>query len=434
MTSPSLLLPSAAAGGDEGGPGGGTTGLPLHSYARARALGEGSFGAVVVVYSTETGEEFAGKAFDWDDDGTTSVETLRELSALRALRGARHPNIVELVDVATEFEGHLCPLQIMPLHGGGDLEHAIGTGSLTQGRRLRLARDLLRAVAFLHGCGLMHRDIKPGNVVIADDGRGVLVDFSFVRLASSSSSQASLTSGATTKAPRRRAAAARQQEQQGRVVAAPPTGSLGTPSYIAPEVLAEENYDETCDLWSCGVVALELLRDEFLGVERDRAALKLVRTLRETLSSKAPGCVVRALLQDEPSRRCRAAEALELLGGGAALLPSAPLSPPFDFLRLELPIEAERALDQLDGRTLAARAYAARALDLVPDLDPRHAALLAVKLAEGQAPACDELDLHYRDVRAAELRVLMAADGCLLYASPFPTAAVVEAGGGGGGS
>jgi serine/threonine protein kinase len=280
----------------------------------------------------------------------------------------------------------------------------------------------------------MHRDIKPGNVVIADDGRGVLVDFSFVRLTASSLSQASLMGGAASiKGPRRRAAAARQQEQ-GRAVAAPPTGALGTPSYIAPEVLAEENYDETCDLWSCGVVALELLRDEFLGVERDRAALKLVRTLRETLSSKAPGCVVRALLQDEPSRRCRAAEALELLGGGAALLPSAPLSPPFDLLRLELPAEAERALDQLDGRTPAARAYAARALELVPGLDPRHAALLAVKLAEGQAPACDELDLHYRDVRAAELRVLMAADGCLLYASPFPTAAVVEARGGGGGS
>jgi serine/threonine protein kinase len=397
--------------------------LPRHTYARARALGEGSFGSVVVVYSTETGEEFAGKAFEWDDDGTISVETLRELSALRGLRDHRHPNIVRLVDVATHFEGRPCPLQIMPLHQGGDLDRLIGSGSLKPGQRLSLTRDLLRAVAFLHACGLMHRDIKPANVVLAEDGRGVLVDFSFARLFAEGGSRAEeelpegRPGGGARRAAKKRGSPA--DELRGSAL----TGCLGTPSYIAPEVLDDEPYDETCDLWSCGVVALELLRDSLLGVERDKAALRLIRSLREKLSPKAPGCVVRDLLQEAPRERCPAAEALRRLDGApAAGVPAVRLKPAISGKpeapgRL-LPPATLDVLGRLDGATAAARAYAAHLLSLTPHMDPRHAGLLAVKLAESRACPCADLGLHYRAVRASDLEVLLEADGCLLYAPP----------------
>ena len=374
--------------------------LPGHVYARARALGEGSFGAVVVVYSTETGEEYAGKAFDWADDGTMAVETLREICVLRALRDFRPPTIVELVDLSTTFEGRVCPLQIMPIHSGGALEGLIGGGALSASRRLALVVDLLRAVTFLHECLVMHRDIKPGNVVLDADGRGVLVDFSFARLAERATED---------KKPHRKGGKRAQQQARPTV-----TGNLGTPTYTAPEVLAEEAYDERCDLWSCGVVALELLRDSFLEADKDRAALRVVRGLRDRLSDRLPGSVVRTLLQDAPEDRGSAHGALLQLGGQPGPrgrpLQAAPPAPPGS-----VSSNVEAALAELDFRSAGPRGYAAALVGLLPRAEPLHVAILAAKLAEGQAVDCDDASVDYRSLRDFEVQALVASDGGLLY-------------------
>ncbi|EED96424.1 hypothetical protein THAPSDRAFT_260937, partial [Thalassiosira pseudonana CCMP1335] len=212
------------------------------SYHRAQSLGEGTYGSVVCVYN-DAGDELALKMFEADEDyDTIELGTLREISILRILRCDNgHPNIVELIDVQAAGEddvanGNLC--MAMPLYKLGDLKGAVKPG---RKQRVEIAHGLLSAVAFLHDNHIIHRDIKSDNVMIKmSDESGeedklipVLIDFSLAKFIGGEN--AVLPPGSTH------------------------TGSIGTPTYTAPEVVAKEEYGLPSDLWSVGVVLLESL-------------------------------------------------------------------------------------------------------------------------------------------------------------------------------
>eukprot|EP00956_Cyclotella_meneghiniana_P031278 scaffold81739_cov67-Cyclotella_meneghiniana.AAC.6 len=274
--------------------------LPYGHYHRAQALGEGTYGSVVCVYN-DAGEELALKVFDPDEDNDTmELGTLREISILRILRGDNgHPNVVEMVDIQTPGEedfvdGNLC--MAMPLYKLGDLRGAIKRGVISTGpsgrkQRVEIAHGLLSAVAFLHDNHIIHRDIKTDNVMVTiseDDGETivpVLIDFSLAKFVDGEN--AVLPPGATH------------------------TGSIGTPTYTAPEVVAKEKYGLPSDLWSVGVVLLESLIGE-LTVDRDKAAAKLIEEKKASLKKSPFVELVCGLLEPNVEKRLTAREALAL--------------------------------------------------------------------------------------------------------------------------
>ena len=90
------------------------------------------------------------------------------------------------------------------------------------------------------------------------------------------------------------------------------TGDSGSPTYMAPEVYRKEAYCEKCDMYSTGVVLLEIILGENLPVDKDKAAFKYVQDMKEKLPKRPFPDVVRKLLDSDPSTRASAREALSL--------------------------------------------------------------------------------------------------------------------------
>jgi eukaryotic-like serine/threonine-protein kinase len=143
----------------------------------------------------------------------------------RAAARLQHPGIVTVYELG-EFEGSL--YIAMELLDGTDLARAMAAGeAMSVKRKLRIMLDVCRALDFAHKGGVVHRDVKPANVRLLADGRVKLVDFGIARVVDSSMTQTGVV--------------------------------LGTPSYMAPEVLKTGRVDHRADIWAAGVVLYELL-------------------------------------------------------------------------------------------------------------------------------------------------------------------------------
>lgn len=195
-----------------------------------------------------------------------------EREALVAAR-LSHPNLVAVFD----FAGGPRPYLVMEYVPGGTLADRLQSRTREDWDPETVFRELTSALAHVHAAGIIHRDIKPGNVLIGFDKRTRLTDFG------------------VAKPPD-----AERLTRTGLVV--------GTARYIAPEVMAGGNPDERSDLYACGVLLSECLR------EGDPPHL---RALADRLASEQPA--------DRPAS---ATEALELLDRPAtaptAVIPSKP--------------------------------------------------------------------------------------------------------------
>ena len=255
--------------------------LPAKDYFLAERLGEGACGSVRTVYDDD-GKVYALKIFEEDeDDGTLASETVREISVLRCMRGGRgHANVLSMVDVL-EMDGEIC--MVMP-------KLSMNLTDATEGNalgknKLKVAHGLLSAIAYCHAQGFMHRDIKGDNVMLTDALDPVLIDFS---LAKSLGAAGVTTHGEGTH-----------------------SGNVGTAKYIAPEVYRSEEYGVKADIWSAGVVLLEMFTDQVLACERDKAAYVLIEELKSKMPPAKPmTSVLRAMLHTEATHRPTAAEVL----------------------------------------------------------------------------------------------------------------------------
>jgi len=336
--------------------------LPLSTYHRAQSLGAGAYGSVVTVYDDD-GNEFALKLFDDDDDddgdseeeeydeyeeesedddendgensdeeqgGETSpmdLGALREISILRLLRHDNsHPNVIAISDVKqandiTEEEdcGDVTMHHVgiaMSLFHHGTLTDAIESGSLDKRNKVQLAHGILSSIAFLHANGIIHRDIKTDNIMVEidDDGiyKPVLIDFSLGKIvepkylygkASEKEVVASMCSSSGVDAD----AAGGTNLIEGEDTHTP---STGTPTYRAPECVNEQPYGLPSDMYSIGVVLLELLRESCIESFKDRGAQKIVMEALESLPDQPFANIVRGLLEQDPVKRWTAKFAL----------------------------------------------------------------------------------------------------------------------------
>lgn len=277
--------------------------LPLEIYHRTNAIGSGSYGSVVVVYDDE-GQEYAMKLFedDEEDDEDTvngsnygiDLGALREISILRLLKEENsHPNIIEIHDVQTSFgeeddEEVGIYAMAMPLYPDGSLADAFSKIT-TKKQKAVIAHGIVKAVAYLHENSIIHRDIKSDNVLLKfDASRGifepVVIDFSLAKFISSNDSPEFEPTH---------------------------TASVGTPTYRAPEVVDEKPYGLPSDLWSVGVVLLEMLQGKCFESFKDKGAIKEISQCLDNLPEGQPfPTLLRGLLEMDPAKRWTAREAL----------------------------------------------------------------------------------------------------------------------------
>ncbi|GGZ90559.1 serine/threonine-protein kinase [Streptomyces echinoruber] len=265
---------------------GGAARLVAGRYRLEARLGRGGMGVVWRATDLLLGRPVAVKELLQDDTlpaGEARRQRERTLREARAVARLRHPHIVVVHDVVEDGDR---PYLVMELVEGGSLADRVADrGPVDVREAARIGLALLGALRTAHAAGVLHRDVKPSNVLLDDDGRVVLTDFGVARV-----------EGATTLTER--------------------GGFVGSPEYTAPERMSGAGGGPASDLWSLGALLCTALsgrspfhRDSLGGV------LHAVVTdeIRPPVQTGPLLPVVRGLLERDPERRLGAAEAEELL-------------------------------------------------------------------------------------------------------------------------
>ncbi|MFI1563940.1 protein kinase [Streptomyces sp. NPDC020490] len=258
-------------------------------YRLEARLGRGGMGVVWRATDQLLGRQVAVKEIPLDLDETLSAEEVRRqrdrtLREARAVAQLRHPHIVVVHDVVEEDER---PYLVMELIDGGSLADRISAhGPLDAAEVARIGADLLSALRTAHEAGVLHRDVKPANVLLeSGTDRVVLTDFGIAQVA-----------GATTLTE---------------------TGSfVGSPEYTAPERMSGAGTGPASDLWSLGALLCTALsgrspfrRDSLGGILH----AVVFDEIRPPPQAEPLLPVVRGLLERDPGRRLDADRAERML-------------------------------------------------------------------------------------------------------------------------
>jgi len=216
-------------------------------YRVDELIGQGGMAQVFRGYDLTLGRDVAIKILDPDLAKDTAFRTRFRLEAQAASRMS-HPSIVRVFDAGdptTADAGAPAPGSpgsepyiVMELVTGRQLKDVISEGPVPVDDAIRYVDGILEALDYSHRAGVVHRDIKPGNVMITDKGLVKVMDFGIARAVSDSSSTVAET-----------------------------TQIIGTAAYFSPEQAKGEPVDARADLYSTGVVLYELLtgRQPFRG-------------------------------------------------------------------------------------------------------------------------------------------------------------------------
>jgi len=281
-------------------------------YRFVRRLGMGSFGRVDMVQERATGSERVCKVVNTLGMKPSTLDMMKR--EIRILSELDHPHIVKIHEWAEDTDRHQLILILEYIPGGtlGGFLKREG-GALGEAVVARLIRQLLVAVAYCHEHGVIHRDIKPDNMMISQTALTRSPDCKVIDFGLASSH------GGGEAEDRDEAGGARPASQSW-------VRRVGTPAYMAPEVVDRHTaYTCKADIWSIGVTCLELLTGARLfQAEGVRATFAKIRAYRgpeallaaagragswQRLSSQARD-FLRRLLQADPAQRPSAAEAL----------------------------------------------------------------------------------------------------------------------------
>jgi len=271
-------------------------------YRVDEVIGQGGMAKVHRGYDLTLGREVAIKVLDPELARDTTFRTRFRLEAQAASRMS-HPSIVRVFDAgdpstgsgqaAGALDGE--PYIVMELVQGTLLKDIIAEGPLSVDDALRYADGILEALDYSHRAGVVHRDIKPGNVMITDKGAVKVMDFGIARAVSDSSSTVAET-----------------------------TQIIGTAAYFSPEQAKGESVDARTDLYSAGVVLYEMLagRPPFRGDSPVAVAYQHVSEtpvppteVNEQLPRSLDAIVLRALAKDPYQRFPDAASFRAALAG-----------------------------------------------------------------------------------------------------------------------
>ncbi len=201
--------------------------VPNTRYRLVRWLGEGGMGVVYEAEHEDIERRIALKILR-REASEDPEQAARFREEARAASKIGSPNIVQIFDFGELPDGRL--MFFMELLAGAGLDGEIETAPMDQGRLIAVLRQVCKGLAAAHDCGIVHRDIKPDNIIlVTEDGRddyAKIVDFGIATM---------LTAG-NSNAP-----------------------AAGTPQYMAPEQILGSAVDGRLDLYSLGCMAYELL-------------------------------------------------------------------------------------------------------------------------------------------------------------------------------
>ena len=247
-----------------------------------RTLGRGSTGIVLLVEKNDT--PFALKVLQrWHADASLEECIDRFKREALVLSRVKHPNVVRIFDYDLEPSSQH-PSILMEYIDGTDLESLLGRGNLGLSTKVELIRQITAGLAAVHKHNIIHRDIKPPNILITEDFQAKLTDFGVARLAKSS-----LTGNGDV---------------------------LGSPGYMAPEILRGGKPDKRADIFSLGVLAYTVIteRSPFRGENVPsiiESTCSDYPTPPATLDPDVPALLsdmVMKMLEKRPRKRFRSAD------------------------------------------------------------------------------------------------------------------------------
>jgi serine/threonine protein kinase len=256
-----------------------------------REIGRGGDARVFLAYD-RSGRKVALKILH--PEFTESVAAERFLREIKLVSRLNHPRIAGLLDSG---ERDWFVYLAMAYIDGPTLREALGSGrKLSLSDTLRVARDLLDALGHAHQLGIVHRDVKPENVIISPGRGAVLLDFGIARAIVTSISREITRAGLT----------------------------VGSSSYMSPEQInGDQKIDGRSDLYSVGCVLFECLagRPPFVW-RKEAVVLQLhltepapdVRTIRSDVPADLASAIAKALAKQPEERWQSAAEMQEVLG------------------------------------------------------------------------------------------------------------------------
>ncbi|MEN9935255.1 MAG: hypothetical protein RLZZ387_1834 [Chloroflexota bacterium] len=273
----------------------------LGPYLLEQVIGRGGAATVYRARQTSLGRDVAVKVLRRDADPQFAARFAREARAIAALQ---HPNILPVYDFGEH--GDLQYLVMRYVEGGRTLRDALAAGPLDPADALRLMVRLLDALGESHARGVVHRDIKPGNVLLPAPDWPLLADFGIARL------------GTDT----------RQLTIAGQ--------AIGTPDYMSPEQATGRPVDARSDIYSAGVMLYEMLAGQvpFRGESAIAVVAQHVnqpppppRLLNPDLPPAIEAPLLRALAKDPAERFQTAAEMAAALQSALSAIHSSGVPP-----------------------------------------------------------------------------------------------------------
>jgi serine/threonine protein kinase len=202
-------------------------------------IGHGGFSRVWKAFDKENDRIVAIKEVEKGKIKSSQSATRGMKTEIEIMRGIRHPNVVQLYKVCESFSAIFLVMELVEC---GSLSHLLKQDvQLAEPFVKKLMLELLRAVDYLHQQNVIHRDIKPGNILLENltmSPKIMLCDFGL-----------SCPTGETNQA------------------------ACGSPGYVAPEILNKKAYNEKIDLFSCGIVLFEMIARYNPFDHRERAKI-----------------------------------------------------------------------------------------------------------------------------------------------------------------
>ncbi len=255
-------------------------GRRIGSYEITKEIGEGGMGSVYRAaradeqYQKQVAIKIVKHGFD------TPFALARFRAERQILANLEHPNIARLLDGGTTENG--LPYVVMELVEGQPIDEYCNTHQLSVEERLRLLRTVCLAVQYAHQHLVVHRDLKPGNILVTADGTPKLLDFGIAKILDTGS----VPGGAEATVTFMR---------------------MLTPEYASPEQIRGETVTTASDIYSLGVILFLLLTGQYRYKFDSRSADAVVRAICDTEPRK-PSTAVRkttpaAAVEQQPTQR-----------------------------------------------------------------------------------------------------------------------------------